>query len=88
LHLMNGRLVNNKIRSEKSYLSKLLDSELPYQQIVSKLYLACFSRYPTDTELQYWREQEKQVQTGQQRRELLEDLFWSLLACREFTTNH
>ena len=88
LHLMNGRLVNHKIRSEKSSLSKLLDSELPYEQIVSKLYLACFSRYPMDTERQYWQQQEKQVKTDQQRRELLEDLFWSLLACREFTTNH
>ena len=85
LHLMNGRLVNHKIRSEKSSLSKLLDSELPYEQIVSKLYLACFSRYPMDTERQYWQQQEKQVKTDQQRRELLEDLFWSLLACREFT---
>ena len=88
LHLMNGRLVNSKIRSKKSHLSKLLDSQLPYDQIVSKLYLSCFSRYPTDTEREYWQQQEKQVQTGQQRRELLEDLFWSLLACREFTTNH
>ena len=88
LHLMNGRLVNSKIRSKKSHLSKLLDSQLPYDQIVSKLYLSCFSRYPTDTEREYWQQQEKQVQTGPQRRELLEDLFWSLLVCREFTTNH
>ncbi|MFP6604185.1 MAG: DUF1549 domain-containing protein [Pirellulaceae bacterium] len=88
LHLMNGRLVNSKIRSKKSHLSKFLDSQLPYDQIVSKLYLSCFSRYPTEPEREYWQQQEKQVQTGQQRRELLEDLFWSLLACREFTTNH
>jgi hypothetical protein len=88
LHLMNGRLVNSKIRSKKSHLSKFLNSQLPYDQIVSKLYLSCFSRYPTEPEREYWQQQEKQVQTGQQRRELLEDLFWSLLACREFTTNH
>ena len=85
---MNGRLVNSKIRSKKSQLSKLLDSQLSSDQIVSKLYLSCFSRYPTDTEREYWQQQGKQVQTEQQQREFLEDLFWSLLACREFTTNH
>ena len=88
LHLMNGRLINSKIRNEKSYLGKLMKSRLPQNQIVSKLYLACFSRYPTDLEQQYWNQQWSQVSSEKERRELLEDLFWSLLACREFSTNH
>jgi len=88
LHLMNGALVNSKLRSQESRLGKLLAADVADDQIVNKLYLSCFSRYPTTREREYWQRQANAVQSDQERRELLEDLFWSLLSCREFTTNH
>ena len=88
LHLLNGALVNSKIRSQESRLAKLLAADVAFDQIVNKLYLSCFSRYPSDKERAYWQQQSKGARSDQQRQELLEDLFWSLLSCREFTTNH
>ena len=85
---MNGELINGKIGHEQGYLNQLLRSRLSREQIVTRLYLACFSRDPTNLEKEHWKQQWEQSAVAAERQQWFEDLFWSLLACREFVTNH
>ncbi|MCP3696488.1 MAG: DUF1553 domain-containing protein [Planctomycetaceae bacterium] len=88
LHLVNGALINGKIRHEQGYLNQLLKSKLSREEIVTQLYRTCFSRDPTNLEEEHWQRQWKQSAVVAERQQWFEDLFWSLLACREFVTNH
>ena len=88
LHLVNGELINRKIGHQQGYLNQLLGSRLSREQIVERLYLACFSRDPTELEKEHWKQQWDQSAVAAERQQWFEDLFWSLLACREFVTNH
>jgi hypothetical protein len=85
---VNGELINGKIRHEQGYLNQLLKSKLSRQEIVTRLYLVCFSREPTNLEEEHWKQQWEQSAMAVERQQWFEDLFWSLLACREFVTNH
>jgi len=88
LHLVNGALINEKICHEQGYLNQLLKSRLSREEIVTQLYRTCFSREPTNLEEEHWQRQWKQSAVVAERQQWFEDLFWSLLACREFVTNH
>ncbi len=88
LHLVNGALINGKICHEHGYLNQLLKSRLSREEIVTQLYRTCFSRDPTNLEEEHWQRQWKQSAVVAERQQWFEDLFWSLLACREFVTNH
>ena len=97
LHLNNGETINEKLRSEKSRVNQILASETSEQDIISDAYLRTLSRRPPVDE----QEQLLQVfatTTAQEnatpeaaegtRRELLEDLYWSLMSSREFLFQH
>jgi hypothetical protein len=86
LHLYNGETVNKKLQSAGSAAEKAT-SEADNAGIVEDLYLAALSRLPTD--------EEKQKLTGElaaapaeERRQAIEDLYWSVLTSREFLFNH
>ena len=57
-------------------------------EIVNEFYLAALSRYPTDTEQQFWKQYIDVKATANSQRAILEDMVWSLLTCNEFVTNH
>jgi hypothetical protein len=87
LHISNGDTVNQKLRSETSQVAKLLEASLPNYAIIERAYLRSVSRYPTDVEMQ----QLLAVMNStpkEERRIVVEDLFWSLLSSREFLFNH
>jgi hypothetical protein len=84
LHLMNGESVHSKIK-EGNLVKRLLDEKKPAPEIVTELYLRCYSRKPTDQEAQAVATRlaaEKNPQSA------LEDVFWALLNSREFLFNH
>ena len=85
LHLMNGNTVNQKIR-QGGLLSQLVQKEKrSTEEVITELYLRCFSRVPTATEVS---ELSKVIDEADNREQAAEDIFWSLLNSREFLFNH
>ena len=84
LHLINGDTSNAKIQ-QGGLIPKLLQEGKSAGEIVTEMYLRCFSRRPTEPELA-----SLVTLVGEQAnpQEALEDVFWSLLNSREFLFNH
>ena len=87
LHLANGETINDKLRSDNSRVEQLLVGQTPAYRIIEEVYLAALTRYPNDNEM-------KQLlplvvdTKAEQKREVIEDLFWSVLTSREFLFQH
>ena len=84
LHLLNGNTVNNKCR-EGGLVKTMLDEGADPAAILDEVYKRSLSRLPT--------EQEKetllaQVQATEDKKTMLEDIFWAVLNSREFLFNH
>ncbi len=84
LHLINGNTTNNKIRGGR-LIPTLLDQGKTPSEVVDHLYRVAFSRPPTAEELQRVM---KLVDTSDNKRQALEDVFWALLNAKEFLFNH
>ena len=85
LHLLNGDTVETKINGG-GVVQRLVKEEKPPREIATELYLRCFSRAPTDSELsrleQHWNS------TGADKPKIFTDIFWALLNAKEFMFNH
>ncbi|MCP4173015.1 MAG: DUF1553 domain-containing protein [Fuerstiella sp.] len=87
LHMVNGALINERITSPQGRLSRSLASRTPDRELLNQLYLVAFSREPSVAELEFWNKH--LAGAGEEERQaLFEDIVWSVLACREFVTNH
>lgn len=90
LHLSNGTTINEKVESKTGRIASLLaqvEQGMSLESLVDETFLRCLCRYPTPAErsgyLQILRES-----TEEERRLVVEDLFWSLMTSREFIFNH
>lgn len=90
LHLNNGKTLNDKLRDPKSRLSQWLTDKAPDAVIVDHVFRFGLSRPPTDEEKQRFLAvlAEASREGSQGRREALEDVFWAVLAGKEFLFNH
>lgn len=87
LHISNGTTINDKLKAENSCVAQLLAGDVIPDEIVSKAYLKTLSRHPSDGEMTQIKEIFADVgEAG--RREVIEDLYWSLMSCREFLFHH
>jgi hypothetical protein len=86
LHLYNGDTVNKKLQSKGSAAEKA-ETEMDTARIVEELYLASLSRFPTEDETQRLVGELSSAPTAE-RRQAIEDLYWSVLTSREFLFNH
>ena len=82
--LINGTTVEEKI-TQGGVIKKLMTSNRTPREIASELFLRCFGRFPTETELtkleKYWGVTEEQPKA-------YHDIFWALLNAKEFMFNH
>ncbi len=88
LHLMNSRGLQEKLASKDSRARarQLAESKLTSEEIVNEIYLACFSRKPTEDEL---KTATATFSTeGATRPSATEDILWSLMNSAEFVFNH
>jgi len=84
LHLINGDTVHKKIRKGQ-VVRRMLKSKMSDREIIEELFLRSLARKPTDLE------RDKlltEVESGANRKQMLEDTFWALLNSREFLFNH
>jgi hypothetical protein len=85
LHLANGSGVNDKLAAKESRVSKILATGAPPARIIEEAWMLCFSRPPSEEER---KKIEPLLAEAEGKREVLEDLYWSLLTSREFLFQH
>ncbi|MEC9093377.1 MAG: DUF1549 domain-containing protein [Planctomycetota bacterium] len=83
LHLLNGQTLQSKIAAG-GVIKKMLDAKKTPEQIVEDIYIRCFTRKPTETEL---KNLVAEVNSAENKQQVLEDLLWALLNAREFLFN-
>ncbi|HUR56023.1 MAG TPA: DUF1553 domain-containing protein, partial [Gemmataceae bacterium] len=86
LHLMNSTRLMGKIANEKGRAARLAASDKTPGQIVEELYLAAYSRLPTEEEMSIATGAFKAE--GATRKTATEDILWALLNSAEFVFNH
>jgi hypothetical protein len=89
LHLNNGQTLNDKIRGKNSRIEAWLRDKVTDEEVVRRLFVLALSRRPTAAEQKKFQAllAEAAADTKTTRREALEDLFWSVLASKEFMFN-
>jgi hypothetical protein len=86
LHLNNGQTLNNKLRNKKSRVEEWLAEKVSNDEAIRRVFVLALSRGPSDAELARFRKLMTEDPQAS-RREVLEDLFWSVLTSREFLFN-
>ncbi len=96
LHAINGETLNAKLRSPDGTVAMLSKLGLSDERTVEYLFLAAFSRYPSEDErrlmtsaLRAAREAKPTGATADDPYRLaLEDMLWAMLTSKEFVFNH
>jgi hypothetical protein len=96
LHVINGDTLNKKLMAPDGVVALFQRLGLSDARAVEQIYLAAFSRYPTDQERATVLAQlaeAKQVKgtpdaIREARRQAMEDMAWALLTSKEFLFNH
>jgi hypothetical protein len=76
LHTLNGDTIKDKTEDENGRIAKLLEAKKTHEEIVTELYLATLSRFPTDAERAACK---RFLANSPSPRECYEDLLWALL---------
>jgi len=87
LHIANGDTLNKKLAATNSVVAKLLAAKAPDERIVEETYLACLARFPTSVEKQKLLSALTAAKDDE-RRLVIEDIYWALMSTREFIFNH
>ena len=88
LLLANSSEVDDKISGDKSRPSLLVKANKPPREMIEALYLAAYSRLPTEEEFNILLGPIEVAKDEPQKRKALEDILWSLLNTKEFLFNH
>ncbi len=84
LHMLNGPTIHGKI-SQGGLVKQWLSAGKTPEQVIETIYIRCLTRKPTPSELETLL---KIVQESGDPQVGLEDVFWSVLNCRECVFNH
>ncbi|HUQ68854.1 MAG TPA: DUF1553 domain-containing protein, partial [Planctomycetaceae bacterium] len=87
LHLANGKTLLGKLEAKEGRIAKLIADNADADRIGEELFLAALSRLPTTTEQAALTAALSEA-PADDRRAILEDLFWSVLTSREFLFQH
>ncbi len=86
LHLMNSNALQAKLADKSGRAARLGQADKPSGEVVDELYLALYSRWPSDQEKQIAIES---IEAGAgKRQQAVEDLIWALINSAEFVFNH
>jgi hypothetical protein len=92
LQWINGALINDKLNGQNSFLRQLEqqveNEELSGEKLIQELYVRVYSRLPKQAELVFWKNQLTEKVSTEEKIDIIRDLLWSLLASREFGSQH
>lgn len=86
LHIMNSDRIQAKLSDPNGKVAELASSPIATEDMITELYLATFSRYPSLKEMDVATRHFESSGIGRQ--EAAEDLLWALLNTPEFVFNH
>lgn len=86
LHLMNSSKLQSKIANAEGRAKKLADGKLPENEIITELYLAAYSRFPSEAETGVALKAFSVKDAS--RKSAIEDVMWALINSAEFVFNH
>ena len=86
LHLINGSLLNDKLRASTGRIGALIREEVNDATVIERFYRLALCRSCTSQESDYWQRQLSQADNDDQRRQVIEDFVWALLTSDEFLT--
>ena len=87
LNLANGSTLNDRLAAKTGRITQLLATEPEPPALVTDAWWRCLGRPPTDAERKPFEEMLAAVPAAE-RREIVEDMYWSLLTSREFLFRH
>ena len=88
LHIANGDTVNLKLKQPNNRLDKLLADGASDERIVEDVYLGALCRPPGGSEMKEMLAMLSAAKSDAKlRREIIEDVYWSVLSSREFLFN-
>jgi len=87
LHLTNGKTIQEKLEAKDGRIAKFIEANTPDAEIIDTAYLSALSRFPNDGEKQRLLSVLTETPTAE-KRQVIEDLFWSILTSKEFLFQH
>ncbi|HWB03068.1 MAG TPA: DUF1553 domain-containing protein [Verrucomicrobiales bacterium] len=87
LHLSNGVTVNEKLAAKNSRITEIIATGAAPAQIVEDAWYACLGSPPSDEQRKKFEALLKETPAAE-KRQAVEDLYWSLLTSREFLFQH
>lgn len=87
LHLSNGTTLNDKLAAKGGRITQLLATDPAPAAVVEQAWMLTLSRPPTEAERKPIEEMLSAAK-AEERREIVEDMYWSLLTSREFLFRH
>ncbi len=87
LNLANGDTVNLKLSAKESRVTQVVASEMATPALIQEAWMLCLSRVPSKPESEQFESLIKAAAPAE-RRQVVEDLYWSLLTSREFLFQH
>ena len=85
-------MINDKLYGQDSYLwqleQQLQNKKISGEKLIQELYVRVYSRLPNQAELLFWKDQLTEVMPTGKQIGIIRDLLWSLLASREFGSQH
>lgn len=87
LHLTNGKTIQEKIEAKEGRISRFLEASAEPKEIIETVYLAALSRRPMKSEEERLTVILQQTPAAE-KRQVIEDLFWSVLTSKEFLFQH
>ncbi len=96
LSLLNGEMLNGKLRSDAGTVARSIASGAPDDAIIDRLFASALARRPTPAERDKFRATlagavagiKDAKEAAQARRAAVEDLYWATLTSKEFLFNH
>jgi hypothetical protein len=87
LHLSNGTTLNDKLAAKAGRITQILATDPTPEQLVDDAWVRVLSRRPTDAERKPF-EAMLAAAVPEEQRQIVEDMYWSLLTSREFLFRH
>jgi hypothetical protein len=87
LHLSNGTTLNDKLAAKEGRINQIMATDPKPAELVEQAWVRALSRRPTDAERKPFEEM-LAAATAEEKRQIVEDMYWSLLTSREFLFRH